>query len=336
MPPTPHDALFKATFSAPERAAELLRGALDPALAASIDWSSLALAPGSFVDEQLRSRHADLLFRVRLGEHTIHPYILLEHKSTPDIWTLFQLLKYMVRIWEAQLVADPARTALAPIVPVVVYHGAHGWSVATEFSALVDIPPGAELLRAYTPRFGCILADLSATASDALRSQDASAAVRLTLLALKEARGARDLPSLVRGWLGLLRELLGEPGAEAARERIFSYLYAVRGPAEFDRLDLEALDISAEDEANMALMAGDLIRKGFEQGFQQGSQQGFQQGSQQGSQRSSQALFLRLLRRKFPQVSAAHVARVEAADVAAVERWSDQLLTAATLDEVFA
>lgn len=326
MPPTPHDALFKATFSAPERAAELLRGALDPALAASIDWSSLALAPGSFVDEQLRSRHADLLFRVRLGAHTIHPYILLEHKSTPDIWTLFQLLKYMVRIWEAQLVADPSCTALAPIVPVVVYHGARGWTVATEFSALVDIPPGAELLRAYTPQFGCILADLSATASDALRSQDASAAVRLTLLALKETRGARDLPSLVRGWLGLLRELLGEPGAEAARERIFRYLYDVRR-REFEKFDLQAVDTPHEDEAFMALLAGDLIRKGVEQGRQQGLQQGLQQ--------ASQAFFLRLLRRKFPQVSAAHVARVEAADIAAVERWSDQLLTAVTLDEVF-
>jgi hypothetical protein len=45
-----HDALFKATFSQVEHAAGELRRALPAAIAARIDFSTLALCAGSFVD----------------------------------------------------------------------------------------------------------------------------------------------------------------------------------------------------------------------------------------------------------------------------------------------
>src|SRR5688572_22440304 len=76
---SPHDALFKGIFSRPDRAAELLRASLRPELVRSIDWASLSLVPGSFVDEQLRSHHADLLFTARMAERDICIYKLLEH-----------------------------------------------------------------------------------------------------------------------------------------------------------------------------------------------------------------------------------------------------------------
>jgi predicted transposase YdaD len=46
----PHDKLFKAGFSDPETTARFLRSQLPPALTAAIDWSSLRLEPGSFID----------------------------------------------------------------------------------------------------------------------------------------------------------------------------------------------------------------------------------------------------------------------------------------------
>jgi predicted transposase YdaD len=58
-----HDALFKWTFSQPEHAAGELRAVLPRALVDRIDFSSLELCPGSFVDEAFQDRHTDLLFR---------------------------------------------------------------------------------------------------------------------------------------------------------------------------------------------------------------------------------------------------------------------------------
>ena len=57
MQPNPHDALVKATFSQPEHAAGILRHVLPPALVARLALPTLALRPGSYVDEALRERH---------------------------------------------------------------------------------------------------------------------------------------------------------------------------------------------------------------------------------------------------------------------------------------
>jgi hypothetical protein len=66
---SPHDALFRFTFSQPEHAAPLIRSKLQPELARSVDWSSLELRPGSFVDRELEWRHTDLLFGTTAAQH---------------------------------------------------------------------------------------------------------------------------------------------------------------------------------------------------------------------------------------------------------------------------
>ena len=50
MIPNPHDLMFKAAFGQPEHARGALRAIVPPALAEPLDWSTLALQPGSFVD----------------------------------------------------------------------------------------------------------------------------------------------------------------------------------------------------------------------------------------------------------------------------------------------
>jgi hypothetical protein len=62
MASNPHDKLIKFTFSQVENAADEFRTALPPALAARLDFSTLCVCPGSFVDEALRERFTDLLY----------------------------------------------------------------------------------------------------------------------------------------------------------------------------------------------------------------------------------------------------------------------------------
>jgi hypothetical protein len=44
-----NDGFFKAVFSQPEHAMAFFKSHLPPAIAAKIDWPSLAVLPGSFV-----------------------------------------------------------------------------------------------------------------------------------------------------------------------------------------------------------------------------------------------------------------------------------------------
>ena len=76
----PHDALFKAVLGQPEHARGTLRAIVPGALAEALDWSTLTLRPGSFVDAALSHLHTDLLYSAtwRDGSEALM-YLLFEH-----------------------------------------------------------------------------------------------------------------------------------------------------------------------------------------------------------------------------------------------------------------
>ncbi len=94
--------------------------------------------------------------RLREGG-AVFVYVLIEHKSQPERDTAFQLLRYMVRIWERQHANEPD-APLRAIIPQVVYHGMARWGAPTSFGELFD---GAEVLRPYWPEFRFILQDVA-------------------------------------------------------------------------------------------------------------------------------------------------------------------------------
>ena len=83
---TPHDALFKSVFQQPENAAAELQHVLSAEHVSAIDWSSLKLEPGSYVDEKLADQHSDLLFsaNAQASGERVFVDLLFEHQSTPE------------------------------------------------------------------------------------------------------------------------------------------------------------------------------------------------------------------------------------------------------------
>lgn len=141
----PHDALFKAVLGQPEHARGTLRAILPAPLAEALDWSTLTLRPGSFVDAALSHQHTDLLYSVMWqggGEALVH--LLFEHQSTPPTEGLMahRLLRYQVRIWERWRTDHPKARTLPMIIPIVMYHGPVPWSEPCSFEALLDVPAG--------------------------------------------------------------------------------------------------------------------------------------------------------------------------------------------------
>jgi len=98
QPHQPHDALFKLAFETPADAAGILRGALPPAVAEAIDWSTNRGEPWSFVGKEFEGRHTDLLFSATLGGEPTFLYLLLEHQSTSDADMPLRMSSYLVRI----------------------------------------------------------------------------------------------------------------------------------------------------------------------------------------------------------------------------------------------
>ena len=75
----PHDKLFRATFSDPRNAAAFLLHHLGDPFPALVDWESLALLPGTFIDSRMAGSEADLLFSAKIAGSDALFYILWEH-----------------------------------------------------------------------------------------------------------------------------------------------------------------------------------------------------------------------------------------------------------------
>ncbi|HEY0138976.1 MAG TPA: Rpn family recombination-promoting nuclease/putative transposase [Nannocystis sp.] len=319
MSTAPHDALFKATFSQVERAADELRHVLPPELLARVDLASLSLESGSFVDEALRERHTDLLFSLRLDGRDARIYLLFEHQSGPDSWMPLRLLRYMLRIWEGCVAAGA--TLLPVVIPVVLHHGDAGWRAPTRFEALFDLPPEAA---EFTPHFRFLLDDLATESEAALRARAASAFTRLVLSALQQSRGERHLGDLLRGWTGLIRELRQAPDGRRALGLIYRYLYEVRGRAELATITAVARENEPENEDFMETIA-DYLRA-------QGAARGREEGLREGQRR----FLLGMMKNRFGELPEHVRERVMAGDDAELTRWGARLLEARSLDDIFA
>ncbi len=157
----PHDKLFRATFSNPENAAGFLRHHLDAALSALVDWNSLALLPGSFIDSRMKGSEADLLFSARIGDSDAFLYILWEHQHKEAPLMGLRLLSYMVRIWQRQAQEGGQSAKLAPILPLVLAQDKDRWKTSTHFHDLFTFPHGNwAAVQSCTPDFAFRLLQL--------------------------------------------------------------------------------------------------------------------------------------------------------------------------------
>jgi predicted transposase YdaD len=323
-PHTPHDGIFKATFSQVEHAAGELRAVLPPALAARLDFTTLTLCPGSFVDEAFSWRHTDLLFSATFADRPALVYLLFEHQSTVDSRMPFRLLRYMIRIWEAHLAKYPEAEKLPVILPVVLHHGEGGWRAAVAFEDLLDVEPDllAEL-GAYVPRFRFVLDDLDATTDDAIRARSMSALGRFVLWCLKHARRQGFFKHELGSWGSIIRDAWNAPDGGAAIRRIFRYIFEVDDQLTVDELKQLATTTIGEDVEEEIVTLADRLRE-----------EGRQKGERIGERTGERKLLLKQLTLRFGQLPEAALARVTAAGVEQLETWAERVLTAPTLAEV--
>lgn len=321
QPPSPHDALVKVIFAQPEHAEGELRSLLPPDLAALIDWPTLALCSGSFVDEALRSHHSDLLFSATCaGKTPVLLYLLFEHQSTDDPLMAFRLLRYMVRIWDDHLRNHPGAARLPAILPLVLHHSPGGWTSPTDFHALLDLDDATlPLVAAHVPSFRFLLDDVSAETDDALRARAMTALGRLVLFCLRHAREPGRFAQEIARWLGLIAEARDAPGGAEALLLIWRYIVTANNPADPQELVKQLLAVVGKQEEREIMSIADWYED---------------RGRQAGLKMGARNLLLKLLRARFGALPAAAEARIQAADAAKLDAWAERVLTAATLDEV--
>jgi predicted transposase YdaD len=194
-------------------------------------------------------------------------YFLFEHKSQSDRLTAFQLLSYIVRIWEKRLRDG---LDLCPIIPLVVYHGERPWSAARGLQELLNAPSS---LAEYQVDFRFPLLDLGELDDSEITGEPI---LQSTLRLLKYSRSQQLV-----GMLGelLLRIAQAIPDSQLPEwiKAIGVYVMSVN-----KNIDSQEYRQTLKSILPVQFEPGSLADRLLIQGREEGRQEGRQEGEQFG------------------------------------------------------
>jgi predicted transposase/invertase (TIGR01784 family) len=192
----PHDTFFKKTFSKKEIAEDFLKNYLHEEILKHVDLKTLTNQNREYIDKKLQKDFSDLLYQVEIDGKEGYIYFLFEHKSYEDQKVIFQLLRYMTRIWEEKF---NTKTKTVPIIiPLVIYHGKNVWKVDTRLWKYIEgIESMPKQIQDMIPDFEFTLYDYSPKSKMEIRGRAIVQAVLKMLKAIRE----NDKENLIDGFI---------------------------------------------------------------------------------------------------------------------------------------
>jgi predicted transposase/invertase (TIGR01784 family) len=275
--PTPHNNFFQYALSHPAAARNLIEMHLPADLVQILDLDSLELQKDSFVDDELRDSYSDMLYSIRLSGQDLsgqygepvegQVYLLLEHKSQSDPMTCFQLLRYIVRIWEQRLRKGQS---LCPVFPLVIYHGQEAWSAPVRLEELIG---GPDVLFEHGVRMAYPVVDIGQIPDELLATDPFLQSV-LGLLKYSRKRNFEDKLEF------FLRCLLEIGTAELQTEHLDAVLVYVTTVS--PSIPLETLAMTIQKIFPTQIEPGSIADEYMKKGRQEGKQEGLKEGLKEG------------------------------------------------------
>ena len=362
---SPYDRLFRRIFSSPEAGADLARNVLPSRYLQEIELGSVHLEKESFIDDDLKEHFSDLLMvferkdtqekgkreesskvrdsRTTHANEPLYLYLLVDHKSSPDRWVPFQLLRYVGNIYgkiqrehrRRNAEAHPSRHRSPPqkmpeVVPVVFYHGTERWKSPLETERLIDRltshdPESAVGSEAeHIPRFTPIFYDLREIEDQRLLG---SVHTVVGLVCLKYIR-RKFTEEIARTLIESIRRLPPESGLAKA---IYTALAAAKEREEINLFLAKARELRYTEVEEGVMTFAQEVR---EEGLKEGIKVGIREGETLGKMEDKQEIVKRQLSKKFglSQDEAEAIDRVD--DLAALDAALDEIIDAAEKRQV--
>jgi predicted transposase/invertase (TIGR01784 family) len=266
--PTPHNNFFHYALSHAHATRDLIQTHLPADLVQVLDLDSLELQKDSFVDDELRDSFSDLLYSVRLAGAKGEPiegqiYLLFEHKSQSDPMTCFQLLRYIVRIWEQR---QRSGQTLCPVFPLVIYHGQEAWTAPVSLEELIG---GPSRLFQYGVQMAYPVVDIGRIPDESLARDPFLQSV----LGLLKYSRRRDFEEKLEF---LLQCLLKSGTIEVRQEHVEAIFVYISSASPL--IPLEKLTMTIEKLFHTQVEPGSIADRFIKQGRQEGRQEGLKEG----------------------------------------------------------
>lgn len=305
---------------------DLVRGFIPEDWVRYLDFAEMEQVSDVFIGEDYDRRDADTIWRIgwkgpHAGKTPLYVVIVFEFLSRPDHWAAVRLMAYVALVYQRLIdnqVVGP-EDQLPPVIPIVLYNGDPAWDAPEELGKLIVDLPGLE---GYRPRFRYLTLDVKRYRLAELERMPNRAAA---LFQMEQSRGPEEI---LRG-LERLREILSDRSDRLygvySRWLTEIFLASAAPPEVVER-------IRTLEEFTMLV---DNILEWKNNVRLEGRAEGRAEGEQVGIRKGELAVLLRLLTSKFGRLPDEVVDRLERADVDQLLTWSDRVLTASTLDEVF-
>jgi len=292
----------------------LLRAFLSEPWIGRLDVSTLERRNASYVSEDRQNREGDTVWRVRLhGRERTPVYVLVEFQSRVDRymavrWLAYEGLFYQQLLKEAEL--GPGGQ-LPMVVLLVVYNGTPRWSAPRELAELIRVVEGAS--GTDVPRLRYRVIDTGRVPAEIGDGGNVAALV----FRLEASRDREEISRAVR----LLGEALRDPEDGALRRALLVWIRRVLLPGSEDE-DLPET-VGLEDFQVM-------LEKRVERWNRELREEGRLEALEK-----NRALLIRQLERRFGPVEAGLRTRIEKAGLDRVLGWTERLITAERLDQIF-
>ena len=312
----PHDKFFREVFSQEDKARDFLLATLPQGIVELLDLQTIVVENTSLLDEKLDEKKSDLLIRTNMGGSPALIYILVEHKFYADRWSVFQLLNYMVRIWERERRKPNVKKSLPTIIPVLCYHGTRKWRMPLDFSSYFV---SEEELKSHIPAFRPVMIDLQAMEDQDFRGSKMIQAVLKTLKYSRE--------NLRMHLVEILRSVLTVPMDKEHRVFLKTLLeYIIRGCRDVDEQDV--------DQAVFAIGSRE-VREVYMTVAEQLIARGKLEGQHEGELKKMQEVLLKQLAQKFRVIAEVDKKKVmEIKDPEKLDRALGLILKSESIEEV--
>ncbi len=215
-----HDRFFKELFSKKTEVSEFIAKTFPIEISKKIDFQSLELDKTEYIDSKLKTNYSDIVYNCKYGISTnIKISLLFEHKSYTEIFPHFQLLGYMLKIWETQV---KQKHKLTPVIPIIFYHGQKKWNKLNLNDYFKEIDND---LKKFIPNFDYQLIDTSDYTDDEIIKLFSSLQLQIGILILKNIYDEQKIIQETEKFFANINQLLQTEQGESFFETIISYLY---------------------------------------------------------------------------------------------------------------
>jgi len=324
----PHDRFFKETFGKVEVAKDFLNNYLPESIIKVIDVDTLEPQKDSFINEELQEAFSDLLFKANINKREGYIYFLFEHKSYSSKDIAFQLLKYMVEIWEAKIKKEKA-DKLPVIIPLVVYHGKDSWKIGTTLGEMItgyeDLP---EDIKRFTPNYEYLLYDLSRYTDDEIKGEAINriATTIMRDIFTKDNKGL--LGSLFRA-VSYLLELDDKQTGIEYFETLMRYIFSARADltrADFNEV-VRKIETTYPEGSEAVMTLAEIFRE-------EGREAGMEAGMETGEAKALARTAIKLLTKKFGLLPEEFKTGISKLDPPTLDVMIDGILDYESLEEV--